>query len=150
MMGLKNINVSEEVFYQITELYNTENKKKEMKYQWNHYKQVKKGDKFDVGLGTIIFYFKKSVNQEIYKDTLTELYEDKQEIIKPDGNKYSRQYLSDLFETKDKEYKNKIVDYMNEYFGYVYEPQAYLFKQYKNKQYIKHIRKVPEWLVIRQ
>ena len=25
---------------------------------------------------------------------------------------------------------------MNEYFGYVYEPQAYLFKQYKNKQYI--------------
>ena len=39
---------------------------------------------------------------------------------------------------------------MNEYFGYVYEPQAYLFKQYKNKQYIKHIRKVPEWLVIRQ
>ena len=56
---MKNINVSEEVFYQITELYNTENKKKEMRYQGNHYKQVKKGDKFDVGLGTIIFYFKK-------------------------------------------------------------------------------------------
>ena len=136
MMALKNIGAKCELFYQLTEEFGTPNKRNEMKYQWEHYTPVKKGDRNYVGIGTILYYLKKSVEPAMYKDLLNSLYEEKVEIIKPEGIKYSREYLSKVFKKKDKNYEKDIINYANNHFGYVYEPQAYLFRQYENKQYI--------------
>ena len=58
------------------------NKKKEMKYQWEHYKIVEKGDRNYIGLGTILYYFKKSVDIDVYKEYIKKLKtEDEDENI---------------------------------------------------------------------
>ena len=76
MMAIKNLDGDENVFYTLTENFSTENKKKTMKYQWNHYQKIEKGNKHYIGIGTILFYYKKSVEPSVFKNMKKQLQTD--------------------------------------------------------------------------
>ena len=52
-----------------------------MKYQWNHYKPIIKGQRNYIGIGIILRYYKESVDSTDFKRTLKNLKKEEKESI---------------------------------------------------------------------